>query len=333
MVMKFSRSKAISVVALLACTISQPAAAQAVKGGADYPNRPVRLVVSAAPGGSSDGAARVIGQRLGEKWGQQIVIDNRGGAGGILGAGTVAQALPDGYTIGIVALRFAVNPSLLKVPFDTVKDFAPGAQLATFNLALYVADSSPFKTLADVLAYARANPGKLNVGTPQVGTTQNLAAELFRAAAGIDFQVVPFNGTPPVINALRGGQLDVGVDILGPLMGQINGKAIRAIALMGDRREPLLPEVPTVREAGGTLASFNATSWNGLAVPAKTPPAVIARLNSVINTALQQPEVKNKLAELTLNAQGSTPEQLAQRLAADVRKWAEVIERAKIPKQ
>jgi tripartite-type tricarboxylate transporter receptor subunit TctC len=299
-----------------------------------FPRKPLRIVVPNAPGGAADITARTIAQAIGGPLGQAVVIENKPGAGGVSAGESVAKAEPDGHTLLLVSSGTAVSEALFKqLPFDTVKDFAPVAQLATFNLALYVADNSPFKTLADVLAYARANPGKLNVGTPQVGTTQNLAAELFRAAAGIDFQVVPFNGTPPVINALRGGQLDVGVDILGPLMGQINGKAIRAIALMGDRREPLLPDVPTVREAGGTLASFNATSWNGLAVPAKTPPAVIARLNSVINTALQQPEVKNKLAELTLNAQGSTPEQLGQRLAADVRKWTEVIERAKIPKQ
>jgi tripartite-type tricarboxylate transporter receptor subunit TctC len=299
-----------------------------------FPRKPLRIVVPNAPGGAADITARTIAQAIGGPLGQPVVIENKPGAGGVSAGESVAKAEPDGHTLLLVSSGTAVSEALFKqLPFDTVKDFAPVAQLATFNLALYVADSSRFKSLADVLAYARANPGKLNVGTPQVGTTQNLAAELFRAAAGIEFQVVPFNGTPPVINALRGGQLDVGVDILGPLMGQINGKAIRAIALMGDRREPLLPEVPTVRETGGTLAAFNATSWNGLAVPAKTPPAVIAQLNSVINAALQQPEVKNKLAELTLNAQGSTPEQLAQRLAADVRKWAEVIEKAKIPKQ
>jgi tripartite-type tricarboxylate transporter receptor subunit TctC len=246
----------------------------------------------------------------------------------------VARAEPDGHTILLVSSGTAVSEALFKqLPFDTLKDFAPVGQLATFNLALYVAENSRFKSLADVLEYARANPGKLNVGTPQIGTTQHLAAELFRATGGLDFQVVPFNGTPPVINALRAGQLDVGVDILGPLMGQIKGGAVRAVAIMGDRREPGLPDVPTVRESGGPLANFNAKSWNGLAVPAKTPPDVIARLNSVVNAALQQAEVRNKLADLTLNAQGSTPEQLGQVLAADIKKWAQVIERAKIPKQ
>jgi tripartite-type tricarboxylate transporter receptor subunit TctC len=299
-----------------------------------FPSKTIRIVVPNAPGGAADITARTIAQAITGPLGQPVIIENKPGAGGVGAGETVARAEPDGHTLLLVSSGSAVSQSLFKqLPFDTLKDFAPVSQLATFNLALFVSDNSRFKSLADVLAYARANPGKLNVGTPQVGTTQNLAAELFKAAAGIDFQVVPFNGTPPVINGLRAGQLDVGVDILGPLMGQINGKAIRPIAIMGDKREPSLPDVPTVRESGGSLASFNASSWNGLAVPAKTPAAVIARLNSAINAALEQAEVKKKLADLTLNAQGSTPEQLGQILNADIRKWAGVIERAKITKQ
>lgn len=299
-----------------------------------FPRKPLRIVVPNAPGGAADITARTIAQAISGPLGQPVIVDNKPSAGGIGAGEQVARADPDGHTLLLVSSGTAVSASLFnQLPFDTVKDFAPVAQLATFNLALYVAENSRFKTLADLLAFAKANPGKLNVGTPQVGTTQNLAAELFKASAGIDFQVVPFNGTPPVINALRGGQIDAGVDILGPLMGQINGKAIRALALMGDQHEARLPGVPTVRETGGTLANFNATSWNGLAVPAKTPAPVIARLNAVINDALRLPDVHQKLAELTLNAQGGTPEQLAQRLASDTRKWAEVIERAKIPKQ
>jgi tripartite-type tricarboxylate transporter receptor subunit TctC len=228
----------------------------------------------------------------------------------------------------------AVSASLFKsLPFDTLKDFAPVSQMATFDLGIVAAENGKFKTLADVLAYAKANPGKLNVGTPQVGTTQNLAAELFRSTAGIDIQVVPFNGTPPVITALRGGQIDIGVDILGPLLGQINSKALRPLAVFGEKRSPLLPDVPAAREAGGSLAAFSAGSWNGLSVPAKTPQAAIDRLNKEINAALAKPDVKQKLAELGLNAQGSTPAQLQQVLVADIKKWGEVIERAKIPKQ
>jgi len=326
-----SRRHVLLQGAALGAAALLPASVLAQQG---FPRRAVRIVVPFAPGGAADITARTLAQAMTGPLGQAVLIENRVGAGGVVAGETVARAEPDGHTLLLVSSGTAVSEALFKqLPFDTLKDFAPVGLLATFELTLYAAENSRFKTLADVLAYARANPGKLNVGTPQVGSTQNLAAELFKATAGIELQVVPFNGTPPVINALRAGQLDLGVDILGPLMGQIKGNAIRPIAMMGDRREPGLPEVPTVRETGGALANFNATSWNGLAVPAKTPPEVIARLNSVVNAALLQPEVKNKLTELTLNAQGSTPEQLGQRLAADIRKWAGVIERAKIPKQ
>jgi tripartite-type tricarboxylate transporter receptor subunit TctC len=227
-----------------------------------------------------------------------------------------------------------VSAALFKsLPFDTLADFAPVSMLATFDLALVVGEGGRFKTLAELLAWARANPGKLNIGTPQVGTTQNLAAELFKTTSGIEAQVVPFNGTPPVINALRSGEVDVGVEILGPVMGQISGKVLRPLAVLGAKRAPQLPDVPAARESGGPLADFNVSSWNGLAVPAKTPPAVIARLNREVLAALALPDVKQRLLELNLVAQGSTPAQLGEHLAGDIRRWSEVIARAKIPRQ
>jgi len=184
-----------------------------------------------------------------------------------------------------------------------------------------------------LLAYARANPGKLNLGTPQVGTTQNLAAELFKSTAGIDLQVIPFNGTPPVITALRGGELDAAIDILGPLMPQITAHALLPLAVLGAQRAPQLPDVPAARESGGTLAAFNVSSWNGLAVPAKTPPEVIARLNREVHGALAQPDVKKRLLELNLVAQGSSSAQLREHLAADIRRWSNVIATAGIARQ
>lgn len=328
-----SRRHFLSLAATAGAASALPLSALAQAAPA-FPRKALRIVVPNAPGGAADITARTIAQAISGPLGQAVVIENKVGAGGVAAGEVVARAEPDGHTMLLVSSGTAVSEALFKqLPFETLKDFAPVSLLATFNLALFAADNSRFKTLADVLAFARANPGKLNVGTPQVGTTQNLAAELFKATAGIDFQVVPFNGTPPVINALRGGQIDLGVDILGPLMGQIQAKALRPIAVLGDRRETLLPDVPTAREAGGPLAQFNATSWNGLSVPAKTPAPVVARLNAVVTAALQTPEVKAKLAELSLYAQGSTPEQLQQRLAADVKKWEGVIERARIPKQ
>ena len=191
----------------------------------------------------------------------------------------------------------------------------------------------PAKSVRELIAYAKANPGKLNIGTPNIGTTQNLTSELFKATAGIDAQIVPFNGTPPVITAVRGGQLDAGIDILGPLMPQIGSRSLRALAVFGEKRAPQLPDVPTARETGGTLAGFKASSWNGLAVPVRTPRDVIARLTREVHVALAQADVHKRLLELNLVAQGSTPEQLGSLMASEVKRWSDVIARARIPRQ
>ena len=275
-----------------------------------------------------------MGQKLSEALGQPVVIENKPSAGGIIAGEQVAKSEADGHTILLISIGTAVSEALFKaLPFDTRKDFAPVSKLASFDLAIAVAESGNFKTFAEWLAYAKANPGKLNMGTPQVGTTQNLAAELFKSAAGIDVQVVLFNGTPPVIAALRGGNIDAMVEILGPLMPQITSKALRPLALLGDQRAVVLPGVPTAREAGGSLANFSAASWNGLAVPAKTPKDIVAKLNRELVRILALPDVKQRLDDLMLVAQSSMPEQLAQLLDSDIKKWTDVIERAKIQKQ
>ena len=299
-----------------------------------FPSRPLRIVVPNAPGGAADLTARSVGQAMSAALGQPVVIENKPGAGGVVAGETVARAEPDGHTMLLVSSGTAVSASLFKsLPFDTLRDFAPVSLMATFDLVLVAAEGGRFGSLQELLAYARANPGKLNLGTPQVGTTQNLAAELFKATAGIQAQVVPFNGTPPVITALRSGEIDVGLDIFGPLVAQIRSKALRPLAVLGPKRAPQFPEVPTAREAGGSLASFNVASWNGLAVPARTPAAAIERLSRAVNDAVGRPEVRQRLADLNLVAQGSTPAQLGEHLAADVRRWSDVIARAGIPKQ
>ncbi len=301
---------------------------------AAFPSKPLRIVVPNAAGGAADLTARTVGQKLAASMGQSVIIDNRPGAGGVVAAEVVARAEPDGHTLLLVSSGTAVSAALFKsLPFDTLKDFAWVSMLASFDLAIVVAEGGRFKALADLLAYAKAHPGKLNIGTPNVGTTQNLAAELFKASAGIDVQVVPFNGTPPVITALRGGQLDAAVDILGPLMPQIASKALRPLAVLGDKRAPQLPDVPAARETGGALASFKASSWNGLAVPAKTPRDVVLRLSREVQAAVSQPDVSKRLLELNLVAQGSTPEQLGALMASEVKRWSEVIAQAKIPRQ
>lgn len=317
-----------AVAALFALSFSVAVSAQT------FPTKPIKIVVPNAPGGAADITARTVGQKLSEALDQPVVIENKPSAGGVIAAQQVAKSDADGHTILLISSGTAVSAALFKsLPFDTRKDFAPVSKLASFDLVIAVAEGGKFKTVAELLAYAKANPGKLNIGTPQVGTTQNLAAQLFKTAVGIDVQVVPFNGTPPVIAALRGGNIDAMVEILGPLMPQISSQALRPIALLGDQRTAVLPDVPIAREAGGSLANFSAASWNGLAVPAKTPKDVVAKLNRELVRILALPDVKLRLADLTLVAQSSTPEQLAQLLDGDIKKWADVIGRAKIQKQ
>ena len=297
-----------------------------------FPSKAVRIVVPFGAGGVADLTVRTVAAKMAEGLGQSVVIENKPGAGGVVAGDAVAKAEPDGHTLLLMSNGTAVSAGLFKsLPFDTLKDFAPISTLGTFDIAIIVPANSRFKTLGEVLAFARTNPGKLNVGSINVGSTQNLAAELFKTAAGIDAQIVPFNGTPAVVTALRGGQVEVAVEILGPVMSQISAQALRALAVTGDKRAAVLPEVPTAKEAG--VANLSASSWNGLAAPAKTPAAVIARLNKEITAALNAPDVKKKLADLNVDAQASSPEQTAALLASDIRRWGEVITRAKIPQQ
>jgi tripartite-type tricarboxylate transporter receptor subunit TctC len=308
-------------------------AALPVQAQVAFPSKPLKIVVPNAAGGAADITARTVAQRLSEALGQSVFVENKPSAGGIVAGEMVARAEPDGHTMLLISSGSAVSAALFKsLPFDTVKDFTPVSKLASFDLVIAVAESGRFKNLSELLAYARANPGKLNIGTPQIGTTQNLAAELFVSSAGLTAQIVPFNGTPPVITALRGGEIDAMVEILGPLMPQIQSKALRPVALLSEKRSPVLPDVPAIKEAGGNLAQFNVSSWNGLSVPAKTPRDVVQRLSRELQAILAMPEVKKRLLELSLDAQGSTPEQASELLSQDIRRWTEVIAKSKIEK-
>ncbi|MBP6894983.1 tripartite-type tricarboxylate transporter receptor subunit TctC [Pseudacidovorax sp. 1753] len=298
-----------------------------------FPSRPIRIVVPNAAGGGADLTARAVGQAIAGPLGQAVVIDNKPSAGGIVAGETVSRAEPDGHTLLLISSGSAVSAALFKtMPFDTLKDFAPISLLATFDLVIAVAGNSRFKSLPEMVSWAKANPGKLNIGTPQIGTTQNLAAEMFKLTAGIDAQVVPFNGTPPVVTAVRGGEIDAMVDILGPLVTQISGKTLRALAVLGKDRAPQLPDVPAARETGPAFAQMNLSSWNGLAAPAKTPPAVVDRLSKEIQAALAKPELVQRLRDLNLTARSSTPQQARDFLAADIQRWSDVIAKAKIQK-
>ena len=295
-------------------------------------SRAIKIIVPFGPGGVADLTARTVAQKMSDNMGQAVVIENKPGAGGIVAGDTVAKAEADGHTLLLMSNGTAVSAGLFRsLPFDTVKDFAPISSLGFFDIAIVVPQSSPHRTLADFMAFARANPGKLNIGSINVGSTQNLSAELFKTSANIQAQIVPFNGTPAVITALRGGHIDAAVEILSPMLPQINANEVRALAVFGDKRSTVLKDVPTAAQSG--LAGFNASSWNALAAPAKTPKDIVARLNREVKAALDAPDVKKRLLELNIDPTYSTPEQLATLLAAEIRRWSEVIGKAKIPTQ
>ncbi len=297
-----------------------------------FPSKPLKIIVPFGAGGVADQTARAVAQKLSENLGQSVIIDNKPSAGGIVAGDLVAKADADGHTLLLMSNGTAVSSGLFKnLPFDASKDFAPISTLGTFDIALLVQEGGRFKTAQELIAFARANPGKLNIGTINIGSTQNLAAELIQSAGNFDVQVIPFKATPEVITALRGGTVDAAVEILGPMMGQINAKAVRALAVMGDKRAAKLPDVPTLREAG--ISGATASSWNALAAPAKTPRDVIMRLNKAVTDALASPDLRAKLAEINVDAQASSPEALAQLLASETRRWSDVITRAKIEKQ
>jgi tripartite-type tricarboxylate transporter receptor subunit TctC len=317
---------------LLACLAGGLSAFASMALAQDFPTKTVRIVVPFGPGGVGDLTARAVAQKLADQWGKPVVIENRPGAGGVVAAESVVKAEPDGHTLFLMSNGTAVSQALFKsLPFDTVRDFAPVSTLGYFDIAVAVPEASPFKTFADLLAFARANPGKLNIGSINVGSTQNLAAELFKSTAGIDAQIVPFNGTPALIAALRGGQVDVGVEILGPVLPQLKANTLRVLAVTGEKRSMLLAEVPTAREAG--VPGFVASSWNALAAPAKTPRDVVMGLNRAVVAALATEEVRKKLHDLNVEARSSTPEQTTELLASDIKRWGAVIEKAGIPRQ
>jgi tripartite-type tricarboxylate transporter receptor subunit TctC len=297
-----------------------------------FPTKPLRIVVPFGAGGVADLTARTVAQKMSEGLGQSVVIDNRPGAGGIVAAEMVAKAEPDGYTLLLMSNANAVSAGLFKaLPFDPVKDFTSVSLMGTFDLAIVTSVDSRFQTLSELLTWAKANPGKLNIGSINIGSTQHLTAELFKSVAGLDAQVVPFNGTPAVMTALRGGQIDVAVEVLSPVLPQIKGGALRALAVAGQKRNSALPLVATAKEGG--LPNLVSTSWNGLGVPAKTPQAVVERLNKEVNVALQNPVVRQKLLELNVEPHPSTVPQAQEWLQNEIKRWGDVIQRAGIQKQ
>ncbi|MBM3537833.1 MAG: tripartite tricarboxylate transporter substrate binding protein [Alphaproteobacteria bacterium] len=314
------------LLALIVLALALPAEAQT------YPQRPVRLVLGFGPGGVADIVARTVAPKLGDALGQQVVVDNRPSAGGIVAAEAVAKAEPDGHTLLLISGGNAVSSSLYKsLSYDPINDFAMVSSLGFFDLAIVVDPASPVVSLKELIQSAKDKPGTINVGTIGIGSTQHLSAELFRSLAGINVVIVNYRATPAVMLALKGGEVQVAVEFLAPLAGQIKSGAVRALGATNTKRSPMLPDVPTVSESG--LAGYEATSWNGVAAPARTPATVIQRLNQELVKIVDMPDVKARLLELGVEARGSTPEWLRGYFRSESEKWGQVIARAGIEKQ
>ena len=314
------------LLALVLFALTLPAEAQT------YPDRPVRIVVGFGPGGVADIVARTVAPKLSEALGQQVIVENRPSAGGIVAAGAVAKAEPDGHTLLLISGGNAVSSSLYKaLSYDPLGDFAMVSTLGFFDLAIAVDQSSSITSLKDLIQAAKDKPGTINVGTIGIGSTQHLSAELFRSMAGINIVIVNYRATPAVMLGLKGGEVQAAFEFLAPLAGPIKQGSIRALGATNTKRSAMLPEVPTVSESG--LAGYEATSWNGVAAPAKTPAPVIAKLNQELVKIVAMADVKAKLLELGVEARSSTPEWLRDYFVAESKKWGQVIEKAGIEKQ
>jgi tripartite-type tricarboxylate transporter receptor subunit TctC len=293
----------------------------------DFPSKPIRLIVPFPAGGPNDIIARVVGQRMSELIKQPVLIDNRGGQAGVLGTDAVAKANPDGYTIGITsASSLAISPSMEKVPYDARKDFAPVTLIVTVPEMLVVASNVPAKNMDELVALAKAQPGKLNFASSGPGSLPHLAGELLKLTARIDVVHVPYRGAAPAINDLLGQQVQMTFLDLPVILPHIKGGTLRPIALGAPQRAPTAPDVPTTAEVG--MPGLRIENWYGMLAPAKTPEQIVTTLNRIANEAMADPGVKQKLADQGLTVAGDTPEHFRGFIDAEIEKWAKVIKDA-----
>ncbi|MBI3935624.1 MAG: tripartite tricarboxylate transporter substrate binding protein [Betaproteobacteria bacterium] len=306
-----------------------PAALAAGSVPANYPLRPIRVVVPQSPGGSTDLTTRLVTPQLSERLGQSMVVDNRPGAGSMLGTDLVAKATPDGYTLLVAPSSITIIPSMYrKVPFDPVKDFAPLAMLSSYPNLVVVHPSVPANSVKELIALAKAKPGTLNFASGGIGTPTQLGAELFKSMAGIDIVHVPYKGGGPAVAALIGGQVHLYFGPIATVLAHAKSGKLRALAVTSAKRMVVAPEVPSVAEAG--LPGFEQTTWNGLLAPARTPPAVIKKLNSELNAVLNMPAMRERFASEGVDLGGVSSAEFAARIKSDIAKWAAVIRQAGI---
>ena len=319
-------------VALALGLLAISLAARGARAQAKYPNHPVRVILPFGAGGVADITARLVAQGLSQKLGQNFVIENNPGAGGIAAARAALTGGKDGYTLAMLTNGTAISVPLFNhLPFDPLKDFVPISLFGSFETQFVTAANSPYTTLGDFLKAAREKPGTLNIGTINVGSTQNLTAELFKTMANVDVVIVPFRGTPDVVIALLRGDVQMGIDFYAALKPSLDSGQARAVATGGAKRSLVLPNVPTVQEAG--VAGFEVVAWNGLYAPAGVPQAVIDTLSAALKEVLADPTIKKRALDLGIDVHPSTPAEMDARMRSDIAKWGAVIARAHIPKQ
>ncbi len=325
--MGISRRTALKA-GLAACVLP----GQWAHGQGAFPSKPVRVIVPFGPGGATDIAARIASEKLGEKLGQRFVVENLPGAGGIPASRAVLGAGADGHTVGVATNGTAVSVSLFKaLPFDPVRDFEMVSTLSLFEAVFAVNPDSPYKTLQDFIKAAKAQPGKLNVGTVTAGGSQHLAAELFKIEAGIDFQIITFKTSPEIIVSLLRNDIQMTIEFYTALRGHLAEKKLLAVATSARTRSTTLPDVPTVHESA--VPGYDVTSWNAFYVLKGTSADIIRTLNQGVREVVTMPDVRRRFGELGLEAVASSPDELSARLRRDIEKWAKVIEKAGIPKQ
>lgn len=291
-----------------------------------WPTRPVRVIVPFGPGGLADVTMRIVGDKIGQTLGQNVIILNQPGAGGVLAAKTALNA-SDGHTLALLTNGTAVSAAFMtNMGFDPLKDFMPVSSLGFFDFVIATSTELPYKNLSDLIAAAKANPGKLNAGTVTLGSTQNLSAVLLKSLTKTDFTIVPYPTTPEAITALLRKDVDFVIDGYSALGSHINQGKLRALATSGPTRSDSLKDTPTAIEQG--IVGFDVTSWNAVFAPKGTPEAVIARLNTDIRAALQDAEVKRKLIALSIEPRASSPAEIGDKLAADIKRWNAVIDQA-----
>ena len=294
-----------------------------------YPSRPIRLIVPFAPGGPTDVIARVVAAKLGENLGQQVVVDNRGGAGGNIGMGLAANAPADGYTLILVSSSFVVNPGLYeKIPYEPYKSFAPVSNVAASPNVFTAHPSQPVKTMADVLKLVQSSPKKYSFATPGIGTTPDLAVALLKVTTKLDILSVPFGGAGPAVTAIVGNQVPFGCTAMPPTTPHIQAGRLRALAATGTIRSPALPDVPTTAESG--LKGLESDTLQGMLVPAGTPKAIVSRLHSEIVKIVALPDVKERVTGLGFDIIASSPDQFASQIRTEVEKWTKVVKSAGI---